>query len=41
MVLLINTNLRGSTIEERVTIDLDHMCLDKQSHHSRDVVEFL
>ncbi len=35
--------MRGSvllTIGESVTVNLDHVCLDNQSHYSPDVIEF-
>lgn len=42
MVLLLgDMNLRDSTINECVTIDLDQVCFNSQSHYSLNVIEFL
>jgi len=41
MVLLLgDTRVSGFAIGQSVTANLDHMCLDDQSHYSLDLIEF-
>jgi len=41
MVLLLgDMRVCGSTIGKSVTANLDHMCLDNQSHYSLDIIRF-
>ncbi len=42
-IVLVLEVLEGSvllTIRDNITVNLDHVCLDNQSHYSLDVIEF-
>lgn len=39
--MVLNTKVHGSTIGEGITVNLDHVYLDSQSHYNTDIIELL